>query len=191
MSNNIELIKALVSAQKEIKGATKDSINPHFKSKYADYESVWNAVREPLVKNGLCISHMFKDNSLVTRLMHVSGDFLESEYPIKVKDEFNPQAIKSAITYAKRANLEGLTGCPPTDDDDAEAAVHQTFDPKNESHKQALRDLVKDESLKMKIKDNISMFNHLLETYPPRTIGNYDLLRWLNNFLNKCSGAQK
>ena len=36
-----ELAAALAKAQAVMAGASKDNINPHFKSKYADLASVW------------------------------------------------------------------------------------------------------------------------------------------------------
>ena len=46
---------AMAAAFSEIEGATKSANNPHFKSKYADLGSVWNACREALAANGLSI----------------------------------------------------------------------------------------------------------------------------------------
>ena len=50
-----ELAKALAAAQAEIEGASKDKTNPHFKSRYADLASVWEACRKPLSKHGLSV----------------------------------------------------------------------------------------------------------------------------------------
>src|SRR6478736_6476225 len=50
-----DLMTALAKAQGEVKGAKKDSENPHFKSSYADLASVWDAIREPFAKHGLAI----------------------------------------------------------------------------------------------------------------------------------------
>ena len=58
----IELAKALNKAQAEMKGAVADSVNPHFKSKYADLASIWDACREPLTKHGLAV---IQTNALV------------------------------------------------------------------------------------------------------------------------------
>ena len=46
-----ELATALAKAQGELKHASKDSVNPHFRSKYADLASVWEACREALSTN--------------------------------------------------------------------------------------------------------------------------------------------
>ena len=50
-----QIAEALVSAQKEIKFAAKDSTNPHFKSKYANINSVIEAVKAPLNNNNIAI----------------------------------------------------------------------------------------------------------------------------------------
>lgn len=196
-----DLIAALIKAQYEIKGAYKDSTNPHFKSTYADYTSVWNAVREPLLKNGLCITHIMCDRVLVTKLMHESGDFLESKYPILVKDETNPQHFKAAITYAKRANLEGLTGCPSTDDDDGNTAAGLNksveasrpvaeapkviFDRNHPEHKVLLNQAIKRADAALKINEKLKEFQAYLDKNPPLTTQQTVLDAWLKSFLSK------
>lgn len=114
-----ELAAALAKAQAEIKGAVKDSANPFFKSSYADLQSVWDACRAPLTKNGLSVAQttdIFNDKPvLVTTLMHSSGEWLRGTLPISpVKND--PQALGSAITYARRYALASMVGVYQTDD---------------------------------------------------------------------------
>jgi len=119
-----ELSAALSKAQAEIKGASKDSANPFFKSKYADLASVWDACRDPLTKNGLSVSQPpSADGAKVTVetiLMHESGEWMSTALTMTAKDD-SPQAIGSTITYARRYALAAMTGVAP-DDDDGEAA---------------------------------------------------------------------
>jgi hypothetical protein len=115
-----ELTKALSIAQGKIKGAKADSDNPFFKSKYADLESVWAAIRIPLSDNGLAVIQCVDDNKLVTILSHSSGQFVQSSYPLTPKDQ-SPQSIGSAVSYARRYSLAAMTGVYQVDDD-AEAA---------------------------------------------------------------------
>jgi hypothetical protein len=113
-----ELAKALVKAQGQIKGAVKDANNPHFKTKYADLASVWDACRKPLTDNGLSVAQYTTTEgpALVTRLMHVSGESIEGVTPlIMVKQDM--QALGSAITYARRYGLAAMVGVAPEDDD--------------------------------------------------------------------------
>ena len=120
-----ELATALSAAQAEMGGAVKDSANPFFKSKYADLTSVVKAIKEPFSNHGLSYTQFpcAADGcvGVTTRLMHSSGQWLESEYMLPmVKND--PQAAGSAITYARRYALQAMAGIP-TADDDAESAM--------------------------------------------------------------------
>jgi hypothetical protein len=105
--------------------AKKDSVNPHFKSRYADLASVWEACREPLTNNDLAIVQLpGKDEGgyyVETVLTHSSGEFLSSKLHI-VPTKDDPQGLGSAITYARRYGLAAIAGIAP-DDDDGEAAM--------------------------------------------------------------------
>ncbi len=121
-----ELITALAKAQGEMKNAAKTSVNPHFKSKYADLSEFLDASREPLSKNNLAILQTVgrdeKDSvCLITMLAHGSGQYIKSIYPLICKDITNAQAMGSAMTYARRYSLGAIIGIAP--DDDAEQAV--------------------------------------------------------------------
>ncbi len=115
-----ELAKALVLAQAKIEGAKKTSENPFFKSKYADLAEVWEVIREPLTSNGLSITQttcVINDKIyLKTKLIHISGQWIESYYPIFVKD-YSPQTIGSALSYGRRYQLSAIVGVYQDDDD--------------------------------------------------------------------------
>jgi len=120
-----ELAAALCKAQGEMGGAVKDSSNPFFKSSYADLTSVIKAIKQPFADNGLSYTQFpVNDENGVgvsTRMMHVSGQWLEMEYtlPMVKKD---PQAAGSCISYARRYSLQAMAGIP-TAEDDAESAM--------------------------------------------------------------------
>lgn len=123
-----QLAKALSAAQKEIRAALKDSENPFFKSNYADLSSVWDACREPLTANNLCVMQPTEitDNGetvLVTTLAHASGQWMQGRLLVKpVKND--PQGMGSALTYARRYALAAMVGIVQTDDD-AEDAMNR------------------------------------------------------------------
>jgi len=124
-----ELAMALSKAQGEIVGAKKDSQNPFFKSNYADLASVWDAIREPLSKNGLAVVQTMEaavgeETLLHTTLVHSSGQWIRGYAAIKAKDA-SPQAQGSAITYARRYALAAIVGVAQIDDD-ANAAQGRT-----------------------------------------------------------------
>lgn len=124
-----ELYSAFISAQKEIRTALKDSKNPHFKSTYADLESVWDACRDALHKHGLAVMQLTDIDAsgvpvLVTRIVHESGQHVEGRYPLLSKDPNNPQTTLAALTYARRGSLAAACGVVQSDDDGNTAAGH-------------------------------------------------------------------
>ena len=118
-----ELAAALAKAQAEMKNATLNKINPHFKSKYADLAMIRDTVTPALAKHGIAVSQGIDtlDSSIVvvTRLLHSSGQWIESRIPIAYD---KPQAMGSAITYARRYSLSAMCSIAADEDDDANAA---------------------------------------------------------------------
>jgi len=116
---------ALAQAQAEMGPLVKGSVNPAFKSKYADLADLTAAVREPLTRNGLSFYHsmVLGDRDLMrTSLVHGESDTrIDCDVPLIV-DRNNMQGMKSATTYAKRIGLESVTGIAPEDDDGNAAA---------------------------------------------------------------------
>jgi hypothetical protein len=116
-----KLAEALSKAQGEIEGAKKGSLNPHFKSKYADLDSTWDACRKSLSKYGLAVVQMPFDNEgkigVETMLMHDSGEWLKGNISVKMSQETNPQNAGSILTYLRRYSLQGAVGIAPEDDD--------------------------------------------------------------------------
>lgn len=124
-SGNVgELFAALAKAQGGMKGAVKDSVNPFFKSKYADLAAVWEACREHLAMYELCViqgvSAEAAKVTVTTVLGHSSGQWVRDTLTLEAKDA-TPQSIGSAATYCRRYGLSGVVGIAP-EDDDGEAA---------------------------------------------------------------------
>ena len=119
-----ELATALAKAQGEISPAEKGNVNPHFKTRYADLASIWDACRGPLTKYGLSVVQIPRADadsvSVETMLLHDSGEWIGGELSVKV-GSIQPQAVGSALTYLRRYSLAAIVGVAP-DDDDGEAA---------------------------------------------------------------------
>lgn len=115
-----EIAAALAKAQGSMSNAVMNRTNPHFKSKYADLASVFDAVRKPLSENGIGVSQLINDGILTTLLVHTSGQWLSSTMALPVTPR--PQELGSALTYYRRYALSSITGMSADDDDDAEAA---------------------------------------------------------------------
>lgn len=117
-----KLAAALAKAQGDIEGAKKGKVNPAFRSKYADLASCWDACREPLSSNGLSVVQFLIEApagqiGLETTLLHESGESLSNRFFMPVKDAGNPQAVGSAVTYARRYALCAVVGIAPAEDD--------------------------------------------------------------------------
>lgn len=135
-----EIATALAKAQGQMKPASKDNINPHFKSKYADLASVVEAIREPFSTNGLSYTQVcdFTDSGALiveTVLMHSSGEWYSGRLFMPCPQQ-TPQGIGSAITYAKRYSLAAIAGLATDDDDGNEASVNGKPENKTQSTKQ-------------------------------------------------------
>lgn len=118
-----QIATALAKAQGEMKNAPLNKVNPHFKSRYADLAVIRDTVVPALSKNNIAVTQGtdFDNGALmvVTRLVHASGQWMESRFPIAID---KPQAMGSAYTYAKRYSLSAICAISADDDDDANAA---------------------------------------------------------------------
>ena len=120
------LARALAKAQGAMAKASKDRVNPHFRSSYATLASVWDACRDPLSANGLAVVQLVAaaDKASVTvetRLLHEGGESVSSSLTMPVA-QATAQGVGSAITYARRYALAALVGVAPDDDDDGNEA---------------------------------------------------------------------
>lgn len=148
-----QIAAALSAAQGELDGAKKSANNPFFNHKYADLASVKEAMREPFAKHGLSVVQfplttfsgeptayewtakrsgevrygvrVFTTVSVVTRLMHTSGQWIQGDPVAALLPNGDPQAVGSAITYLRRYALQAVAGIA-AEDDDAEATAQGT-----------------------------------------------------------------
>lgn len=116
-----ELATAMAKAQGALKPAAKDSINPHYQSRYADIASVWEACREAFPPNGLAIfqdvTNEERGISVTTRIIHTSGQWAEFGplyVPLAKQDA---HGVGSACSYGRRYALSAATGVVSEDDD--------------------------------------------------------------------------
>lgn len=130
------LFQALAAAQAEMGPALKDSVNPAFKSRYADLASVMAACIPALSAHGIAVlqppCEIDGQRYVKTILAHESGETSECLVPLIVSKN-DMQGYGSAVTYARRYGLMAMAGIAP-DDDDGNAAV--TAAPKAETRRE-------------------------------------------------------
>jgi hypothetical protein len=128
-SESIEHIAtAYALAQAELQNPPKNKVNPHFKSSYVDLADGLDTIRKVFAKHHLAFIQgtSVSDGIIVmnTRIMHKSGQWIESEYPVSGFSK--PQEMGSAMTYARRYSLFAMVGVAGEDDDDGNAAQAAT-----------------------------------------------------------------
>ena len=133
--NKSESIKniagALVKFQASVSKVAKEANNPFFKSKYASLANILDTIQKPLSECGLAISQFPDGNALTTIILHAdSGEWMESSYVMPVAKQNDPQAMGSAMTYARRYALGSILNL--NIDDDGEKAMGRQSAPKKE-----------------------------------------------------------
>jgi hypothetical protein len=129
-----KIAAAIADVQRELPVVGKDqtakvtSDKGSYSYSYADLTAVSRAIYPRLAEHGLAFTTLptLSANRFVLRylLLHTSGEYLDGEFPLPA-DSKTPQAMGSAITYARRYCLCAVTGVAPEDDDGAAATYSQ------------------------------------------------------------------
>lgn len=120
------LAMALIAAQTEMPAVEPDSVNPHFESRFVSLGHLIAKVRPVLNRHDLAVTqYPSRDEdgtpTLVTILLHKSGERLESTAPLLLPKQ-DPQGQGSAITYMRRYALAAVLGISDQEDDDGNGA---------------------------------------------------------------------
>lgn len=122
-SDNIQdLAKALAEFKSKVPKISKDAENPFYKNKYATLSKIMDVIKQPLEATGLLYIQMPDGEAgMTTTLYHVeSGQFIQATHNMQPKAK-DPQAVGSAITYARRYALVSMLGLDVDADDDGNA----------------------------------------------------------------------
>jgi len=119
------LIKALIVFQSKVPPIEKNSEGYGYR--YASLDHILASIRAPLGECGLVVSQTCKSSTtnsvtVVTRLMHSSGEWLEGELTVH-SEKPGAQALGACITYARRYSLTAILGVAADEDDDARSAT--------------------------------------------------------------------
>lgn len=119
------LAAALAKSQADVGGVAFDSVNPHFKSKYASLSAYLDAMVGPFTDNGLSVTSSVEDGDkgmyLCTLLLHTSGEWIEYRTPM-ILNKNDMQGLGSAETYARRYRIGAIANVAADEDDDANIA---------------------------------------------------------------------
>ena len=143
------LAAALAAAQGEMSNPHKNCKNPHFRSSYADLESVRDAAIPVLSKHGIALIQKVEGDG--TRVS-VNTILLGYDSPLDCGTVSLPlagtknlgQAAGSAVSYLRRYSLSSVCGLASTEDDDGNSLdVAPQRAPARPSPAQEVRGLLK------------------------------------------------
>jgi len=124
----VNLAKALLQVQERLKPVVKDETNGFLKTRYATLANVLEAVRRPLLDNGVLLIQRAVESppgtvAVETRLIHCSGEWMAGVTVIPLP-EAEPgsrvnagQAVGAAISYARRYGLMAMLSLAAVDED--------------------------------------------------------------------------
>ncbi len=126
------IVVALCKAHANIKHASKDSTNPHFKNDYASLESVIDATKKALLDQQIVVLQGVHDlegrSMLCTQIIHTSGEWFKSYTPI-FNEKNNAQGQGSGISYSRRYALAAMCNISQVDDDGNDAVAPKPTNP--------------------------------------------------------------
>ena len=124
----LKVSAAVCKAWGELESAKENAANPYFKSKYAPLKEVIRVAKAVLPKHGLCALQpttvVEGQKYVMTHILHTSGQYIGGLYPI-TPGKTDPQAVGSAVTYARRYGLASMLGIASDEDDDGESSMQR------------------------------------------------------------------
>lgn len=130
------LQSALVKAQGEMGAPRKDrevtvkmKTGGSYKFSYATMAGMIEADRPILAKHGLGFVQFVSDGALVTRIVHEGGEHLDCPIPMPNLPNA-PQEVGSIITYFKRYSYSAAFGRVADEEDDANIAEGNGYEPR-------------------------------------------------------------
>ena len=112
-----KLLNKLAKAINQIKPIVKDSVNPHFKNKYFDINSLLYDVKPILSENGLMLLQPIKDGKVISEIIDIETGNVIAQSELELTPNLNAQQKGSEITYFRRYTLQSLLGLEAEDDD--------------------------------------------------------------------------
>ena len=113
---NGNVYQKLWRAKQEIGKVVKGNDNPFFKSKYADLNSILEAVEPALFKHGLIVLQPCIDNVVESQIIDCESSQMVTSSLI-LPEITDPQKRIAAVTYFRRATLQSLLSLKAVDDD--------------------------------------------------------------------------
>ena len=124
---------ALIKAQSQMQGISKEGKNPAFRSKYVTLDSILDTLRPILTSNGLMLTQGstppwgVEAITVESRIIHTSGEWIATTVTIPVTKP-DAHGLGSALTYGRRYSVSALLAISADEDDDANGAATPQVD---------------------------------------------------------------
>tara|TARA_S200002703_G_C3741672_1_gene228083 strand:- start:141 stop:635 length:495 start_codon:yes stop_codon:yes gene_type:complete len=120
---------AIAQAQSKLTSVPKSGVNPHFRSSYATLDDILKVALPVFGSAGIGITQWNTTTErgvkVRTVIGHKAGASLSDEFELPC-DTSKPQAVGSALTYARRYSLQSVLGIAGEEDDDGNVAQGQS-----------------------------------------------------------------
>ena len=141
MTEQANIMAALAKAQASLDAPGKNrevSVKLNgggsYKFKYTTLDALIEHVRKPLTDNGLWFVQTTEPGTMVTRIVHESGESICSAIPMPNLPA-KPQDAGSILTYFRRYSLALALGLASDDDDDANVAEGNGYEAREPAKK--------------------------------------------------------
>ena len=141
MTDQANIMAALAKAQASLDAPGKNrevSVKLNgggsYKFKYTTLDALIEHVRKPLTDNGLWFVQTTEPGTMVTRIVHESGESICSAIPMPNLPA-KPQEAGSVLTYFRRYSLALALGLASDDDDDANVAEGNGYEAREPAKK--------------------------------------------------------
>lgn len=171
MSDNNKLYEALCKFQSVME--TVEQTRDGYNYKYANLADVWEAIREPLTANDLCVIQLIQTddngmNHLITKLCHTSGETVESK-TLMVFNAKKFTEVGTAYTYYRRYALSAMLGIVSDKDVDARSEQQEQVYEEQKIEKVSPAEI---QSLVRLVGDDQDLQDRILDSVPGRDLKN-------------------
>lgn len=117
----------LLEFQKKVSAISKDSVNPFFKSKYFDVNTVIDTIKPILNEVGLVVTQALSvlEGKNILETLVKDGQSIIADSQVLVPEIADIQKFGAALTYLRRYALVSLLLLQGEEDDDGNGAVKQ------------------------------------------------------------------
>ena len=148
-------LNKLLEFQNKIQVIKTDSLNPHFKNKYATLPQILSVVKPILSEVELVLTQPIIDGSVYS-VLHDNENVIADSF-LKIPDGLSPQQMGSAITYFRRYTLASLLALEIEDDDGNAASQKPALAIGTELYKKAVKYLKEEGGVLAKIEEKFTL----------------------------------